>query len=580
MRRPDLTRYPGMSDKFQQLEKAERRQVLTATTEGQTVFTITNGSYVVGSETLRVTVGGITQPPDAYTETNSTTVTLSEGVPVGKKVMLEWLEGKLPVAFGHNTSHYSDGQDPIDVTKLKNYKAEVADKIGILQTYKTYKSVKEFGAISDCNYYNSANNNYYKDAAFTIAATDNTQAFSDAFSSGYNIIIDGDFLIKSTVTCNKKINVISNGGKVYMQSSSGANGIKHMFLVSSELTIEGVSFLSKNNQQLEMSLRDGGTWAVEQGYSSNICALNITSGNCTIRNCKGYEVEFLVHVDAPATSKVENISVESCRIEKTFIGIGFGNVINSRINNCYITMEPTLGAGTPHAIYFWGGCENNVVNNCYFYNNANIISLIRVRRNNANINVNNCTFVCEKTKSVIAVECTEGTNTVSLNGCKTIDCRGLFSNLKDGECNIFNCDFAFDNNIAANPISTYVSVLQNQGVSTLKVSNTQFNLRIYPASNAILFKNITFKNVSMFTDGSFVVNNDGYNKTYNSIFSSTGRFYIYGNGNFDMFNSTVLSVTSGETSYLTNIAKFYKCILSNALTNTNNLATLVDCTRI
>ena len=121
MRLPDASRLPGLQDKFSQLEKAQRRQVLTATVEGQTVFTITNGSYVVGSETLRVTVGGITQPPDAYTETNSTTVTLSEGVPVGKKVMLEWLEGKLPVAFGHNTSHYSDGQDPIDVTKLKNY---------------------------------------------------------------------------------------------------------------------------------------------------------------------------------------------------------------------------------------------------------------------------------------------------------------------------------------------------------------------------------------------------------------------------------------------------------------------------
>jgi len=120
MARSDITKYPGVAEKFAQLEKAKRRQVLTATVEGQTVFTITNGSYVVGSDTLDVMVKGTWQPPTAYTETSSTSITLSEGVPIGTTVMLSWLEGKLPVAFGHNTSHYADGQDPVDATKLQN----------------------------------------------------------------------------------------------------------------------------------------------------------------------------------------------------------------------------------------------------------------------------------------------------------------------------------------------------------------------------------------------------------------------------------------------------------------------------
>jgi len=147
MRLPDASRLPGLNDKLSQLEKAKRRQVLTAIVEGQTVFTITNGAYVVGSETLDVIVGTVPQPPSAYTETSSTSITLSEGVPIGTKVILYWLEGKLPVAFGHNASHYSDGQDPIDVTKLKNYQAEVADKIGILQSVTV--NVASFGAKGD-----------------------------------------------------------------------------------------------------------------------------------------------------------------------------------------------------------------------------------------------------------------------------------------------------------------------------------------------------------------------------------------------------------------------------------------------
>jgi len=217
----------SLKERFDSLEKAQRRQVLTATVEGQTVFTITNGSYVVGSETLRVTVGGVPQPPDAYTETNSTTVTLSEGVPVGKKVMLEWLEGKLPVAFGHNTSHYSDGQDPIDVTKLKNYQAEVADKIGILQTsvttqlaekvnkteMSTYVNIKTFGAKGD-------------------GVTDDSQAFKIAFTSGVEglFIPAGTYIVNITAGTNHNPrifidanvpNVVGIKGKSVIKLGSG-----------------------------------------------------------------------------------------------------------------------------------------------------------------------------------------------------------------------------------------------------------------------------------------------------------------------------------------------------------------------
>ncbi|AIW03307.1 tail spike protein [Bacillus phage Mater] len=151
MPRSDITKYPGIAEKFMQLEKSRRRQVITATVDNQTVFTITNGSYVVGSETLDVVVKGTWQPPNsgAYTETSSTSITLSEGVPIGTKVVLYWLEGKLPIQFGHNTTHYKDGQDPIDITKLQGYLESKIDKIPGLIDKTSWVDVREYKPVGD-----------------------------------------------------------------------------------------------------------------------------------------------------------------------------------------------------------------------------------------------------------------------------------------------------------------------------------------------------------------------------------------------------------------------------------------------
>jgi hypothetical protein len=455
-----------------------------------------------------------------------------------------------------------------------------------LTNYKTYKSVKEFGAISDCNYYNSADNNYYKDSSFTTLATDNTTFFQTALDSGYNIILDGNFLLGSTVQVNKTINIISNNGNVYMKSNLGTSGIKIMFTLNVPISIEGVNFYSKNNQQLEMSLRaeNGGVWDATQGYSSNIICLNLLSSNCTIKNCIGNEVEFLVHAN-PSTV-IENINIRDCRVNKAFIGIGLGNVINSFIINCSINMETTLGTGTPHAIYLWGGCVNVQINNCYLYNEANMISFIRVKINNSNIYIQNCIFECKKTKCIIAVECTGGTNTVTLNGCKSIDCRGLFSNLQDGNCSIRNCEFLFDNNIATNPISQLPTILENTGASTLTITNSSFNA-VYYASSVLNIKNMLLRNVTYETKADASISNvlafssSGTNKIFNSTISVTGRFYVYGSsGVFDVYNSSILSTVGGELSYLTSIAHFYKCILSTVLVSTNSQSVLVDATKI
>ncbi len=54
-------------------------------TAGQTVFTLTN-SYTVGINSLNVYINGVHQQPDAYTETDATTITFSAGLDAGDTV--------------------------------------------------------------------------------------------------------------------------------------------------------------------------------------------------------------------------------------------------------------------------------------------------------------------------------------------------------------------------------------------------------------------------------------------------------------------------------------------------------------
>lgn len=55
-------------------------------TVGQTVFNFASINYSVGANTLIVFINGIYQDPSSYTETDSDTVTLSEGVEAGDEL--------------------------------------------------------------------------------------------------------------------------------------------------------------------------------------------------------------------------------------------------------------------------------------------------------------------------------------------------------------------------------------------------------------------------------------------------------------------------------------------------------------
>jgi len=313
MARSDITKYPGVAEKFAQLEKSRRRQVLTATVDGQTVFTITNGSYVVGSETLDVIVGTIPQPPNsgAYTETSSTSITLSEGVPIGTKVTLYWLEGKLPIAFGHNVTHYSDGQDPIDVTKLKNYD----ETVGTLQ--RKFKN-KEVDVVEE-----------YKvpKGVLSNAAALIQKAIDECAPLGVWVIVPkGDYYLEKSLVAKSGLKLlVHKDAKMlrYHNDCMVLNGVSGNTTGQSNIWIEGGSWDCRGNVVAD----DGSAFAM--GYASNI----------TLRNLKIYNVNFSHGMEICA---IDTADIEFCE------GYGFIDSGGTRTTAEFIQIERGTTAGFPY----------------------------------------------------------------------------------------------------------------------------------------------------------------------------------------------------------------------------------------
>ena len=91
-------------------------------TEGQTVFTLTSGSYEVGTKRMNAFFGGSFQKSGVnFTETSSTTITSTEALPAGIQVDLMWYEGKIPVTSGHGKAHKLGGYDEIHISELAGY---------------------------------------------------------------------------------------------------------------------------------------------------------------------------------------------------------------------------------------------------------------------------------------------------------------------------------------------------------------------------------------------------------------------------------------------------------------------------
>ena len=89
---------------------------LFTATEGQTLFTLTEGTYVPNQSRLTICVNGAQQPSTAYAETSSSSFTFDSGLGAGDSVIARYVNARIVsniVVESHKTSHYSGGTDPL-----------------------------------------------------------------------------------------------------------------------------------------------------------------------------------------------------------------------------------------------------------------------------------------------------------------------------------------------------------------------------------------------------------------------------------------------------------------------------------
>lgn len=68
---------------------------LFTATAGQTLFTLTEGTYQINKSRLTVCVNGAQQPSTAYTETSSSSFTFASGLSVGDSVIARYINAKI-----------------------------------------------------------------------------------------------------------------------------------------------------------------------------------------------------------------------------------------------------------------------------------------------------------------------------------------------------------------------------------------------------------------------------------------------------------------------------------------------------
>jgi hypothetical protein len=206
-------------------------QIWTAT-QGQTIFSITNGS-IADASLLNVYVNG--KISTNYTFTNNTTFTFFTGLNSGDSVYATWFEVSVPSTIGHHSTHEVNGQDPIDITKLTNYQGQIATPIADLQDTQTNHETR-ITTIEDENL-NS------RDGSLEYAKTTDESRISHLEKppyfhlnkNGSQQIMDGSFtyitfspanvVYYSGITPSTNTIIVNEDGVYYIESSIQLSGL-------------------------------------------------------------------------------------------------------------------------------------------------------------------------------------------------------------------------------------------------------------------------------------------------------------------------------------------------------------------
>lgn len=85
---------------------------------GQTLFTLTQGIYNIGTNRVQVYINGTRQPNTSFTETSTTSITLDGGVEENDKVLVDYISVMNVIDYIHASTHAIGGSDPISPASI------------------------------------------------------------------------------------------------------------------------------------------------------------------------------------------------------------------------------------------------------------------------------------------------------------------------------------------------------------------------------------------------------------------------------------------------------------------------------
>ena len=282
-------------------------------TAGQTVFNLTSISYSPLTNNLSVYIDGVYQNPSRYTETNSTRVTLSEGVHVGAVVdfvvlSLTTLSGTTDAANVTYTPAGSGAQT-----------TNVANKL------KETVSVKDFGAIGD----GVADDTAAIQAAITACSYKNRLLFPV-----------GDYLVTSSLTVPSAS---------YLEGAPGASifaGVNNLTVFTTSGFTSGVSFdslivqgngktgvtaFNLSNVQFHSQVNNVNVFDCARGIVLDAVCIGVAIKNPTIfKTAIGIEIKGNSNANTITTPNIDN-AVETAG----GTGLGTGIYIRGATNQIY-----------------------------------------------------------------------------------------------------------------------------------------------------------------------------------------------------------------------------------------------------
>jgi hypothetical protein len=289
-------------------------------TNGQTVVNLTN-SYAVGGNQITVEIDGVPQDETSYTETSTTSITLSEALVAGQKVVVTI--GKV---------------DPNADARFSSLTTQMVD---------IAYDVKNYGATGT----GSNNDTTAIQTVLNLAKTN---------GSVHCLIPDGVYWITNRLTIYKNTKITMGKGTVLLRKWNAG------FFVNGESTDTFTGYSGNGNIIIEGGTLDGN--ASEYPHIT-FDAIGLARGeNLVFRNITILDVCGTHAFDLNA---VKNVLIEGCSF-KGYDTTYQGDPVGSNFREAIQIANHTATGYTLFGSFDGTPCENITVRNCYFGASANL----------------------------------------------------------------------------------------------------------------------------------------------------------------------------------------------------------------